>query len=178
VCPIYLLGSRLSRWLGINWSFQQIRGESGESCSTLLPAAAAGWLNSEIRLNFLWRPELREHILMTCPFYRSKTVLDHDRNILDWSKIGFQFGLGLKTVFSFSELFWTFRRTWQYSDVLSFYRSKTVLDHDQSLLDSCPNNLSLGSKWLWILDQEWLSSMYWMLHFDRCPKILNHVQNI
>ena len=130
LCPIYLLGSRLSRWLGINWSFQQIRGEPGESCSTLLPAAAAGWLNSEIRLNFLWRPELREDILMTW---------EHDRNILDWSKISFQFGLGLKTVFSFSELFWTFRRTWQYSDVLSFCRSKTVLGHDQRFFGPFPN---------------------------------------
>ena len=83
-------------------------------------------------------------------FYRSKTVLDHDWNILDWSKIGFQFGLGLKTVFSFSELFWAFRRTWQYSDVLSFYRSKTVLDHDQPFFGPCQNNLILGSKRYWI----------------------------
>ena len=73
---------------------------------------------------------------------------EHDRNILDWSKISFQFGLGLKTVFSFSELFWTFRRTWQYSDVSCHFvgpkqfwtMTKDFLAHFQI------HNLTLGSK--------------------------------
>ena len=185
--PIYLLGSSLGRcWLGINWSFQQIRGESGESCSTLLPAAAAGWLNGEIRLNFLWRPELREDILMTCPSKGPKHFGLVQNRFSIWSRsssifsqLKFTFQTMSKLKINFGSVPKQCRLVQNcigliegqgntYSDGLSFYMSKTILDHDKNILGHVQINLVWGANGFG-LDQKWLSSTEFL---TRVQKVL------
>ena len=165
--PIYLLGSSLGRcWLGINWSFQQIRGESGESCSTLLPAAAAGWLNGEIRLNFLWRPELREDILMTCPFKGPKHFGLVQNRFSIWtrsssifSQLNFTFQTMSKLKINFGSVPKQCRLVQNcfgpiegHGNILMSFPS--ICPNKFWIMTKyfgpCPNQFSLGCKWFWI----------------------------